>query len=94
MFGTLDVCLFEENDRLLNNELMEIAYDISSSFPSLHASKSDSSMFLCQTNVEEEEEQQQQQQIDLNSSIQENQMSTITNTKRAKKPVSFPFGKW
>lgn len=92
MFGTLDVCLFEENDRLLNNELMETAYDIPSSFPSLHASKSDSSMFLCQANVEEEE--QQQQQINLNSSIQENQMSTITNTKRAKKPVSFPFGKW
>lgn len=67
---------------------MEIAYDISNTFPSLHTPKLDSSMILSQANVE------QQQQIDRNSSPQENQMSTITNAKRAKKPVSFPFGKW
>lgn len=70
---------------------MEIKFDVSVNFSSLHTIKSDSSMFFCQS--KQEEEQQQQQQYDTNLSI-ENDQTMNENKKRIKKTVTFPFGKW
>jgi hypothetical protein len=69
---------------------MEVTFDVSKNPSSLHASKSDSSMFFCQPKQEE----QKPQQHDTNLSIQDDQMMINTNKNQVKKPVSFPFGKW
>jgi len=87
---------FLEVDRLLSIDKMEITFDVSNNFLSLHAAQSDSSMFFCQPKQEEveQQQQQQQQQYNTNPSTQYDQTMMITNKKRVKKTVTFPFGKW
>ncbi len=76
---------------MCNIDTMEIKFDFTKNFSSLHASKSDSSMFFCQPKQEEEEEEEQN---DTNPSIQHDHMMLMANKKRVKKTVTFPFGKW
>ncbi|CAF0817865.1 unnamed protein product [Rotaria sp. Silwood1] len=68
---------------------MEIAFDGSNNFSSLHTFQNDLSMFYCQP----KQEQIDDEQHNNNLSVQRHRMMMMAEKKREKKGASFPFGK-